>query len=364
MASSPVKKIKSTDSTSYGESFKCFFKRYLLTEFGGTGIVPKASGDALLFGLAVHDGIEALLKEESLHHARWLFGERLALLEDSLTLNKRSRKNELQWIGYGLLSSFHEWTLPSLLNEFLVHSIERELIVPLGIRDSTEFWWATRPDVILERKEDQASFNLNIKSSGYIDDLATIYEFSVQMLMEAEAIRIHLGKQTVGSIILGLDKGEKRKALKSDRDLGLYEGFRQDSPFMYMWKKGSLRTKSYIPGAFKVPADSCYSTFDEFYPTLDPSVVASQVVVTPPISHPPCDVEDLKGEILTVENLVHQGFKVRNLSNCNNDGGYKKPCPYKQFCWGTPQEKEDNYIPRIPNHPIEATLKQMEDPTW
>lgn len=358
-----------TASSSYAEFFRCPMKRWLYTEQGGMGIVAKGEAEDTLFGTVIHNGVETLLKGGPIDDALEFLGELASLTGQ--TPDGYSRYMELMWLGEALLRVFNAEVLPLMRAEYEFLAIEQELAVPIGslpvgvtIPDMEPYYepllWCCRPDVILRRHLDGKCFNCNLKTSGYIDDIDKLYEFSVQTLMEAWCVKRHLNQDTQGTVLVVFGKGIKGKLLKQDKDKGLTSGYRRDSPFTYVWWKAKDKTWSYerTYGAYKRPAWEVWNSVEDMLKVIPVELQRQQVFITDPISQSTMDVDDLIKEILQVEGLVQNGFKVRAHSNCNNDGHFNRECPYKRWCWGTDEERATLYEPRVANHPIEETLKE------
>lgn len=347
--------LKVTDSTRYAEWFRCPEKRRLYSEEGGTGVVSVEDNIDTTFGTLVHDSVESMLRGQHWREAAEVFLP--ACLNNSwgITLDGQPRSTEMAWLGVGLIKAF-SLKLSQFLSTYKIVHIEQELVMPLG----KGVVWCTRPDAILERS-DGSHFNCNIKTTGYMADVAKSFEFSVQMFMEARAVRLSLGQDTQGTVIIALNKGNKSGPLKGDRLAGITQGYRRDSPFTYVWFKNGTWSFNWSGGSIKTPTWTFNKSPYEWLDKLPEDVVYSQCEVTDPITQSHMPEESLISDIVNVETMVRYGPWPRNYNNCNNDGQFKRECPYKPWCHGTQQEHEQLFIPRTPNHPVEDTIRGHSD---
>jgi len=340
-----------TDSTRYAEWFRCPEKRRLYSEEGGTGVVSREDSIDTAFGTLIHDAAEAMLMGEDARQHQNVFFHKCMDQDWGRTIDAHPRSTEMAWLGVGLLEALKR-KLPDFFTTYKVEAVEQELVLPL----QRGVVWCTRPDAILSRA-DGSHFNCNIKTMGYMDDVAKHFEYSVQMFMEALAVRKSRGQDTQGTVIVALNKGKKQGPLKSDRDAGRTQGFRRDSPFTYVWSRNGLWSLTWAAGSIKMPVWVFNKSPYEWLDKLAPDVLLSQCEITPPISQSHMDESSLISDIVNVESLVLYGPWPRNYNNCNNDGQFKRDCPYKPWCHGTEQEREQGFVPRTPNHPVEDTIR-------
>jgi len=350
-----------SSSTQYGKFYKCPYSHYLYTYAEGGGLVNTEESEHTLFGSLMHEVIEGLLVGKELPSLLPALAQGCSEIP-GLTLDKVPRSQELYWLGSGLAYCASTYLLPLLQAQYAVEAIEQELVVPLKVGGVTtpeeaSLLWLTRPDALLRRRSDNATFNCNIKTTGYIKDLQKIYEFSVQMLMEAQAIQLHKGIETGGTVILALNKGQKGRPSKEDRLQGKTEGYRQDSPLTYVWWKNEAPTFQWSKGAVKKGVWEFNSTPEEWFLKLPVDLAKQQVDLSLPITHTgSSSISDVIEDIVTVETLVKTGFCPKNLDACNSYSTFNKPCDYHKWCHGTPQERGENFIPRQANHPLEETI--------
>ena len=199
-------------------------------EWGGRGVVPPALAIELVTGAATHVGVGDLLLGESLEnavvHARIAFdreleGRRLGgEMDEALAY---ARLEQLTLVEM-LVRLYHARQLPTLLEEYAVLSVEREIVLPL----TPELGWMARADAILRRRAD---------GDLYVYSLKTCNEFSerkdeenrldMQGISELAAVEHLMGERVQGVKMEFLVKG------KRDR----YTEWKQDSPLVRPWRK-------------------------------------------------------------------------------------------------------------------------------
>ena len=362
--------MRVVDSTRYGCTFSCPRKRYWFTEYKGRGIQIASPSEDLLYGSAVHAGCEAMAKGLSFDEAYQLATVEMFNIDPTiLTVYGLSHKDELLALLWGHLKVYAEYILPNLRQRFNFLAIEQEIAIPL----SDDITYCTRVDKILEDKETDLKYNLNYKSSSYLDDLPTEMSHSMQLMMEAEAARLHLGIASVGTIVIAFDKGRAYPASPAEKKRGL-TGKRLLSPLTYLYMKGddpwdakAQYSTEYTTGWKRVP------TFVEplshervWIHLLSPSVKQGLFSELTPIYFPQEMVEDVREQIARVEYQVVSmnscGIFPQNFHNCTMDNGYlHHTCPYHPLCW----DDEDPemligglYEWREFNHPLEETVRE------
>lgn len=340
-----------TSSTTHELWFNCPYAHYLYTRALGTGIAQVEQNIHTQFGSIAHTAVEGLATGKPLPEV--LNELHLATSQlKGVTPDGNPRSLELYWLGAGLALTANYKMLPMLRSVYEIISVEQEITFPL----SDGVMWCTRPDLILKRQYDGSFFNGNIKSTSYLKDLETNYEFSVQMLMEAEGVKKAWNLTTGGSVVIALNKGRKGVLSKADREAGK-EGFRMESPFTYTYYKGGKVIQEWKPGASKVPVWEIVATPEDWYGRLEPEVLSEQCLITTPIVHSnKMDYHEVVQDIVTVEALASTGVYPKHYNSCNSFGTYRKPCEFRQWCWGTEQERADNFVPRKANHPYEEAV--------
>ena len=258
--------------------------------------------------------------------------------------------------------------------------IEQEIIIPL----SPDIQYCTRLDKILQSKESGLLYNMNYKTTSYMNDLRSSLEYSMQLMMEAEAARIAMGANVSGSIVLGFDKGSKRAVSEAEKKRGL-TGKRILSPYTYAYYKGGeedpwdpLSVQYSIAyrngwkrfGVFDTKGGSLLDCCDKWWNMLDERIKMGTFSILPPIYHSEETIESIKKQIISMENLF-QADPIdieeipgmldiafpQNLKNCNQHAGFMHhTCPYKPLCWDNEEPESligGMYKWREINHPYE-----------
>lgn len=362
------------DSTRYRATFACPRKRFYLTEYGGRGIVLAAPSEDLLYGSAVHKGCE-LLAGGMIFQEAFMYAQRELLpLSPSLTPEGHDHRLELEALLYGHLRLYQDYILPALLEEYDIFAIEQEIVIPL----TESVTYLTRIDKGLRRKSNGTNFNLNYKTSSYIDDLQSSVECSMQLLMEAEALKYATGSFVTGSLVIGFNKGSKRSVSEAEKKRGL-EGKRRISPFTYGYMKGddpwdpkTQYSAEYKAGWTRFPTFVEPWTHEDWWNRMPDALRRGQYMTTTPIIHQPEMIARLKEQIVHVEQRLAEyrdtddldALYPQNFANCNQDEGYMhSTCPYKPFCWEG--EDPDMLIGgafkwREINHPYEEAFVPQE----
>lgn len=365
--------MRIVDSTRYGTYFNCPRERYWSHEYMGRGITPTAPSMDLLYGSAVHKGCEELARGARFDEALFKAGAELAPLSNELTPEKLPRKDELGALLFGHLRCYQEFIFPKLQEEYEILGVEQEIIIPLS--SLPPIYYCTRLDKILQRREDGLFFNLNYKTSSYLNDIFLSMERSVQLMMEAEAARIHLkekGKDAfiTGTIVIGFDKGQKRKVSEGEKKRGL-EGRRVLSPLTYgyvkednPWNAESLYSPVYKSGWRRFPIWNEIG-IESWWEMLPEEMKRMQFSILPPIHHHPEMIKDIKEQILETEIRIAADAPMNrvfpmNTHNCNQHAGFiHHTCPYTPLCWGDEDPMDligGMYEWRPINHPKEDEL--------
>jgi len=365
--------MRIVDSTRYGCTFSCPRKRYWFTEYKGRGIQLARPSEDLLYGQAVHKGCEALAGRTDFDEALALATAELIKIDPTiLTVDGLSHKDELLALLWGHLRLYADYILPNLRQRFDFLSIEQELAIPL----SDNITYLTRLDKNLRDKETDLKYNLNYKTSSYVNDLHQEMSHSLQLMMEAEAARLHLGIECVGTIIIAFDKGRSYGASDAEKKRGL-SGKRRLSPLTYLYSKGDdpwdARTQystEYKSGWKRVPTFTGGLTPEGVWiHKLSPAVKQGLFSELTPIYFDQEMVEGVREQIVLVENQVvsmnSSMLFPQNFHNCFQDGGYiHHSCPYTPLCW----DDEDPemligglYEWRTFNHPLEETVKEAKE---
>lgn len=336
------------DSSSYQMFFRCP-KQLWLNKFAfGQGIVLRSEDHNTFFGTFMHEMVYRALRWELTDPrevtAYW-WQESAARVDlfpiDPSNTLAMYRRREYSLLSGGLMELFMKEVLPSLRKKYNVLAIEQECVVELGRVAERPVLWACRPDLILERKRDKAIFNCNIKTTSIYESLISSVEATTQIAFEAEALRNAFpDRDVVGSMVLAFNKGKKQAPLKTDIERGLTSGYRFDSPLVWGWyTEIGEPLEKYVRGAAK------YLRPMPLTSGVDPAEYVS--LCGPMILG---DMEGAKEQVMAVASVIDTLKDVENRANCQNDGAFKRPCQYVDYCY---EDNLDPYALRIPNHPIE-----------
>jgi hypothetical protein len=318
--------------------FNCPRERYYYTEYGGRGIQSSIINDDLLFGLAVHKGCEILSGGGGFDEAVSYALEEMKDMQEASTPEHLSHIDEMKTLLYGELKMYEAYILPLILNEYEIIGTEEEIVIPL----SPEVTYLTRLDKKLRRRSDDVFLSLNYKTSSYLSNLYDMSEHNLQLIMEAKGASISTGSFVSGSLVVGFDKGSKRKVSDSEQRQGL-EGSRRISPFTYGYSKDDDPWESdkvssqYKAGWKRFPiwgGGNWIDMAEEWWGRIEDRVKMSQFVILPPIIYDPSTIESLSNQIVQTELELPKLRYPQNLKNCNQHAGYiGHKCPYIPFCW-------------------------------
>jgi hypothetical protein len=361
-----------TDRSRIETRLKCGRKFYWNYLFGGRGVVPATDKPELAFGLSVHDAMEyvATGNEDALVQSEY----HLDYLQkiDEVTPDGYLVGEEYESLRYGLTETFKRFTLPRILEDYEWVGSEIEITLPLA----SEISLMTRLDGHLRRRSDGVNFVLEAKTTTMPEELAKQASKNFQLLLEIEALRHHLkGEPVGGAILLTYNKGRKQPASKRDQDEGR-DGFRLLSPFTY-WNGRELADGTreyrleYTRGWDRIPTWEIPNWYEIALANW-PDEVKSQVQLWPSIEADPARTASVIRQVVSQEELVKifkgytpnnaplvDTFFPQNFGNCENDGGFRKPCPYAACCFspnvGRDPIGSELYTERLFNHPQEES---------
>jgi hypothetical protein len=331
-------KKRIVDSTRYQTYFNCPTERRWFTEYKGRGITLSSTNVDMLYGLAVHNGCEMMAVGHSFVDA---WNESVLILaqipSDMRTPDGHWVGDEYQALLYGHLRIYEEYILPKIKSEYKIIGVEQEIVIPL----TKDLSYCTRVDIILQEKNGGLYFVPNYKTSSYMNDLLLNSKYSTQLMMEAEAARHALKTNITGSIVIGFDKGQKRGVSDTEAKAGKV-GKRLMSPFVYCYMKGddpwlenNQVSVDYKYGWSRVPIWSTFS-YEDWWDKVPERIKLGSYSILPPIYHDPEFVEDIKKQIISVEERIANDptfLLPMNLHNCTQHAGYMHHnCPYIPLC--------------------------------
>lgn len=355
-----MKKIRGVDSTRYKTTFYCPAERFWHSEFMGRGIVPTGMSEDLMYGLALHRGCELIASGKSLGEAYAEGRKELVGLSTALTPDGLAQLDELSSLLYGHLRVYFEYIYQMILDQFEIIAVEQEFLIPLA----PDLIWMTRLDKVLRRLSDDAFFNMNYKTSAYLNDLYSNVEHDIQLIMEAVAVGMFAKTDMAGSLVLGFDKGRKQAVSDAEKKLGL-AGKRLLSPFTYGYRKEGNYSCAYKRGWDRFPVWTEMPREAWYEQNVPEDTRTGSYSLLTPIFHAPDVIERIKKQIVTTETWIDslgESFYSypQATKNCNQHAGFiHMTCPYKGLCWGGTNVVDvlgDTFQWRPINHPHERDL--------
>lgn len=301
-----------------------------------------------------------------------------------ITVDGHQQRDEYYALLYGHLRAFRDVMLPRFYEEYDVLVRETEMIVPF----SDDLIYGTRLDLGVRSKATGMAYNVEYKTDSSPSDIMQRMKWHLQMMLESAALSAHLKEEVHGSIVIGIDKGAKRGPTGGDFAMGKSSGERRLSPFTYAYVKDAGTFPEYsfdwkggkgwrrcIPWVESTPEVWYETMITEM--AFDPTTIFVQ---STPIEFDPIKYEHVKRQIAFMEARIATGvthmdthdypkwnaaqldeFFPQNFSNCQNDGGYKRQCPFTDLCHlGGIETNEWLYKERVPNHPLEMTLHRKD----
>ena len=362
-----------TDRTRLDTFDRCARKGFWTYYWGGTGIVPKGEALPLMFGTAVHVGLERLLAGRvSLEDAIALGQEAFAGLSEPLRL-------EQGWLFDCLIRIWAEHRLPALRTEYDFLKIEPEMLWRLGAEGHQEVVQMVRPDLLARRIEDGLLFYIEWKTTGYGEEgWSKKWEKNAQVLCNALAIEETLREPVAGVVIEGLVKGpRKQEWRKSSRFQGQTL---QQTPLCYQWEAvdGNVSPK-WSHGATHVGMWETGQSPQTFVASLPEPM--DFLVPVPPITPDREDMEDwregAKWKMLRIQEGLDQlakapsGEKRKVISKYFPPSfeacypfGFGSRCEYFDACFTTGGRKDplgNGYQIRTPHHEAEKAWQDSKD---
>jgi hypothetical protein len=362
--------IHYTDRSRIETRHKCPRKYYWNYLYDGKGVVPTEDGPHFAFGQAVHNAMEG--------HAT---GSPMALHHYVKYVEEMADIGEAEWsnLALGLARTFREFTLPQILRDYYWIASEVEVDLPL----TDDIHLLSRLDAHLRRKSDGTHFVLEAKTTGLPDTLAKQASKNFQLLLEIKALQHHLSEQgnlqrllhwgsVGGALLLTFNKGSvytPKGGVPQRR-----------SPFTY-WYTRELpgREREYQlkwgSGWKLIPTWELDFDWYAYGKTAWPLEFQSQIQLWPAVEADPTMMEDVLNQVIEQEKTMKIWTRLgeqladtsllgvpQNFGNCENDGGYNRPCPYQACCF-SPNVARDPiesglYQRRVANHPKEFESKE------
>ncbi len=365
-----------TDRSRIECGWACPRKRYWAYEYNGWGLEPEGTVNVdLAYGLAFHEGAEILARGGTLAEAL----ERAHGWTDKIegvTIDGLPKKDEYYALAYGHLRTLSESILPRLLEDYTCLAVEEEIVLPLD--PGGKVLDLTRLDIGFKDKATGLNYNIEWKTSANPSNIAGEMKYNVQFLLNCKALSLAIKEPVQGTIIVGVDKGRNGYPSAADTKLGL-TGNRRESPFTYAYMKDTGFTQEWrlewTKGWKKTPVwttntDSVVAWYAKLH-SLDANCANDQFVIANPIQWEEETYKRIAKQLVLAETQsasmdpllsIDEVFPM-HLTNCHNDGGYKRACPFIDLChFGKATAPlEWGYKWRTANHPLEETIRRRPD---
>ena len=348
---------------------ECPRKYYYNYVYQGTGFNSAAPAHDLIIGLAVHMGMEVLLKGGSLEDSnsaalaeydkltqRWV-----EVGDDPLLLTIIARNRELT---EGLVRGWIRTRWAQFQERYTVESVEKEMQIPLA----PNVVLLARCDGVLRDNLDGNLYVLNWKTTSKSGDWTSLWMYDIQMWTEALVTEHDMKEEVVGCIVAGLRKGYKkdgvfRSILTSGWTRVNVNGVEEFA---------CVRPKKESP---KAPSWKSFSTAEKHYPTggiglagwvdwVPLQRLEDLFPFTPPIMKNNRVVEDWLSQVVRRETdaqyVLEEGSEEERLSYFYQNWGYAcKWCSFKDVCTqrapieemikdGRLVEREEHHAPTLP----------------
>lgn len=354
------------DRTRRERDQKCARSRWHSFEAGGRGYSLRRQSPHLALGIALHGGIEGILRGDrgAVQEALFVYSCYL----DSVWAdhaNKDAIIRERMGLLNGFLIGFERLVLPNLLLEY-----ELVLVESSQVLDHNGIRYGFKPDVILRRRADGTLWYIDWKSTAKVDRkwLASWHK-AIQLHLAAYAYEQVLGERIEGVIVQGFLKGR----LDDDQlSSPLLNGWHKPAdppllPALYAatrpkewkgWKAINCWDMGGQEAWFDLLGDQLLSQF----PRTEPIFLEREIVESTlrQAAWREKEIAAAKSVLLgdsseeVKQSLLERVFP-QNFGQCEPAWG--EPCDYCHLCW-SPEIAEDPegsglFVPREPHHSTE-----------
>jgi hypothetical protein len=361
----------------------CAKRRYLEYDYKGTGVSPLQTGDALSFGIALHnimqrvltyakDGTpidwDAINAEVTVPYAQQV------LVKCNADANYKGdpmhKANEQGYLLEMLAYGWAQQRLPKLMEEYDIVSIEQEFEVGLV----ADVKLMLRIDAVLRHKATGLLYILDFKSlSNLTDDWMVKQEHSAQSSLYIFALEQASGEYVAGIMYEGLAKGISRT---EKSEFSPWQGMKlQVTPLCYVYTDGTNVKHEYTKakGWKKVQAWHMHSV-KEHYEVLRALYEGDlpQFCVVPPVRPAQHALDRTVKQTIVAEREYYakvtqvnaafaQGQDIRaqeledalfelSYGSCYKYGA-SHACPFTGVCHGgASPDDETLFVPRTPHH--------------
>ena len=307
-------------SRSSHETFSnCARKGYWGYIYKGTGLSPTTTEWPLIVGLAVHKGMEVLLRSGDIEEA--VRGGALTVPLDSFEAEQN------QALVEGLLRGWARVRMPDFLKEWEIISIEKEvssLLAPNVLLQG-------RADAVVRHRGDGSLWVINWKTTSDMKDWTAKWEDDIQAMTEALLTQEDLGEEVRGCIFEGLYKGREYKDLSSS---SLITGFLHTSG---EWKHEAPTGKGARTEWTKTPVWK-HRPLKEWIADLPEEVVSEQFITSFPILKNDMVVREWLKQVVRKQTDIEYmlspsvGEEDRLIYFEQNLGWRCRWCPFRPAC--------------------------------
>lgn len=350
-------------------SFRYWHYHKKLMDQEVAGLQLRFPGYNFAIGLAVHKGLEVLLKTGDIDLALTACEGEVRLYFTDLP----DRLVEMLWLCQSMVYGWYSQRYHAILADYDILATEQTYTW----RINGLFDYNFRVDALLERKDDKRIVILDFKTTKKASyDWAKSFEHDLQPMLYIRALEEIMGlRNLVGMQFEGIVKGDHR--VDTNKTSPYYGKVIQYSPYCYGYKNSKTNQfqLDYIKGVPRIAAwETGMSVKEWFDEVILPSSALYDLFATvPPIRPLPtvidatlssiieteldfmsrvAKVEQVRQEYPTLVNATEDKMFERFTERCWKYGA-EHPCEFYDLCWtGGVRDNptEHGYIPREPNH--------------
>jgi len=342
------------DRTRIEADWTCPRRRYWLTEFEGTGVVPTQQAPALRFGILIHQGLEVLTSTDD-----WAAAVGHMLQQEEW----QAASQEEQWLAEALVMGFALTVWPRWRRTYERIAVEQELEM-----EHDGVLYMVRPDVLLRDKQTGDIWYPDFKTfSGGWQNRKWMH--ALQQHLTVLACEKAVGQTITGAWVQGLNKGYRRNQKLYHT---LVYGYRKHgAPGLYDTQYLAKRK----PGFERFPAAEYENTVSggrgiaawiHHLLQVDPQIVRDCFPATQPIFLNRAMMTSFLEQRTRREKEIAAATDLtpfpQNFSACEP---YYGTCPYLECCWEPNTGKDPIgsglYVERHPHHAAELQLKEAHN---
>jgi len=341
------------DRTRIEADWTCPRRRYWLTEYQGTGVVPSIQAPALRFGILVHEGLEVLTRTD----------DRAAALAHMQQMEEwhASTLNE-QLLAEALLVGFALSVWPKWVSEYERVGIEQELEMVHG-----GVLYMVRPDVLLRNRKTRDLWYPDFKTFGGGWQNRK-WMHALQQQLTVLAIEKAVGEAVAGAWVQGLKKGSTRAGQLYHPLVYAYR--KLGSPGLYPTQYHPKRKNGFerfctVEYTNTTSGETGIAAWITHLLHTDPQVVQDCFPLTQPIFLNRKMMTDFLAQRSLREREIASATDLtpfpQNFSACEPQYG---TCSYLECCWergtGNDPLASGLYVQRIPHHEAERQIQEVQ----